>query len=298
MLNLFTFRIAPSGFHAASGSEDPFFIRLHALLTPFMSDQDGGTVDAELRILGHAIRVLASTPIVPGLLPGASADPADFRSGPHLDYQLRAILQPTTMEEMNHIWTTQGGELAYRLSAAYEFALIPVELLVHHEPAGPVTSSILDIAPEVPEDRAGFAPFGVEAHAFPLAATDQPKKTPPPTDTLPVVLFATEDGLSNSASVTPATGAIDVALSGLPGARIALRVDWTRADTSTESQPEQVFTIASPRIDDPAATVTLSLDAPALGDSALIVTRATDAGGTVLPGSPFANTLTLATEAS
>ena len=33
------------------------------------------------------------------------------------------------MEELNHIWTTQGGELAYRLSAAYEFALIPIEPL-------------------------------------------------------------------------------------------------------------------------------------------------------------------------
>ena len=127
-LNLFTYRVMPSGFHSATASDQPCFIRINILLTPFLSDQDGGVLDADLRILGHAIRVLHSRPVIPSVLPGDNGEPADFRSGPHLDYRLQAGLQAPSMEELNHIWTTQGGELAYRLSAAYEFALIPIEV--------------------------------------------------------------------------------------------------------------------------------------------------------------------------
>ena len=141
-LNLFVYRIMPSGFHAAAAADTPYFIRINALLTPFLSDQAGGGLDDDLRILGHAIRVLHSFPVVPGVLPGNSNDPADFRSEQHADYRLQAVLQAPTMEELNHIWTTQGGELAYRLSAAYEFALIPIEPLTHRIEAGPVTTSI------------------------------------------------------------------------------------------------------------------------------------------------------------
>ena len=72
-LNLFTYRVMPSGFHAGTTSDQPFFIRINALLTPFLSDQDAGAADADLRILGHAIRVLASRPIVPGIAAQAPA---------------------------------------------------------------------------------------------------------------------------------------------------------------------------------------------------------------------------------
>jgi hypothetical protein len=292
-LNLFTYRISPSGFHAANGPDEPFFIRLNALLTPFLTDQDNGALDADLRILGHAVRVLASRPIVPGLLPGVGAGPEDFRTGPHLDYRLQAVLQAPTMEELNHIWTTQGGELAYRLSAAYEFALIPIEPLDHRTAAGPVRSSILDVRPSVPANPTGFVSFGAEARAFPLAATTPDQQ--PPADFLPVVLFSQSGALSNAAIVAPAAVSIDLAISGLPGRRVSVSVAWRRADNSTDTQPAQAFTIAEPRIDDPAAIVPLVLDAPAAGDTAIVSTRAADAAGVPVPNSPFANTLTLAT---
>ena len=295
-LNLFTYRVMPSGFHAGSSSQEPFFVRINALLTPFLTDQEVAIPDADLRILGHAIRVLASRPIVPAApLPGNSADPDDFRSGPHLDYQLQAILLAPPMEELNHIWTTQGGELAYRLSAAYEFALIPIEPLDHRLEAGPVRTSIIDIQPSVPKHPAGFVSFGPEARAIPLAATT-PDLNPPPADFLPVVLFAQDTGLSNAATVPPETGNIDIAISGLPGTRAVVSIAWTRADNSLDTQLPQNFVIGAVRIDDPGAIVTLDLDEPEAGDSAIISTRAADAGGTAIPDSPFANTLTLSVE--
>jgi hypothetical protein len=296
-LNLFAYRIAPSAFHAGSSSQEPLFVRINFLLTPFLSDQDAVTRDADLRILGHAIRVLASNPVVPTApLPGNSADPADFRSGPHLDYRLEAFLQAPTMEELNHIWTTQGGDLAYRLSAAYEFGLIPLEPLVHRVPAGPVRTSILDLEPSLPADRSNFLPFGAEARAIPLAATT-PDLQPSPTDMLPVVLFALDTGLSNRATILPATDKIKLAISGLPGSRASVSVAWARADSSLEVQEAQPFTIGAVRIDDPAAIVDLDLKAPKPGDSAVITTRAADGGGIAIPDSPVTNTLTLAVAA-
>lgn len=292
-LNLFTYRVTPSGFHTASTSDEPFFVRINALLTPFLTDHDGSIPDADLRILGHAIRVLGSRPIVPAApLPGNSADPGDFRSGPHLNYQLQAILQAPPMEELNHIWTTQGGELAYRLSAAYEFALIPIEPLDHRVEAGPVTTSIVDVQPSVPPNPAGFVPFGAEARAIPLAART-PDLNPPPTEFLPVVLFALDTGLTNAATVLPATGRVNLAISGLPGTRAVVTIAWTRADNTVETQSPQAFTIGAVRIDHASALVILDLDDPGAGDSAVISTQAADSGGTVIPNSPFANTLTL-----
>ena len=295
-LNLFVYRVLPSGFQASSTAGEPFFVRIHALLTPFLTDQGGGASDIDLRILGHAIRILASRPVLPGApLPGQSSDPGDFRSGPHLDYRLQAVLLAPSMEELNHIWTTQGGDLAYRLSAAYEFALIPIEPLEHSVEAPPVVGSILDLQPSVPAIPPDFVPYGPEVHAFPLAAT-LPEPAPPPTNFLPVVLFSLAGGLSNRASVAPGTDGIPLAISGPRGAKVAVTVEWTRESGDRESQAPQSFAIGAQRIDDPDAVVTLALDDGVAGDSAVILTRAADDAGTAIPNSPFANTRALSVE--
>jgi len=292
-LNLFTYRVMPSGFHASIGSDEPCFIRINTLITPFLSDQDGSALDADLRILGHAIRVLHSEPIVPGILPGNSVDPEDFRSGPHLDYRLQAILQAPAMEELNHIWTTQGGELAYRLSAAYEFALIPIEPLEHRVEAGPVTTSVLDVQPNVAaRDAGGFIDFGEDATALPLGGTG-PGNPPAPTNWLPIVLVDDNGALSNTSIVANGAPNINLALAGPPGERVALEVVWLRADSSEDTQAPQVFPIATPRIDDPVASLTLDLTNAAAGDTATVLTRPVDGADQPFPTSPFANTLSL-----
>ncbi len=293
LLNVFAYRVMPSGFHAATGFDEPLFIRINALITPFLSEQDGAALDADLRILGHAIRVLHARPVVAGVLPGGGAGPDDFRTGQHLDYRLQAVLQAPTVEELNNIWTTQGGELAYRLSAAYEFALIPIEPLEHRIEAGPVTSSVLDLQPNIDaREVAGFIEFGDEAIARPLGGIGA-GRPPPPTNWLPVVLFAHAGALSNAESVAAGTTSIDVALAGPPGERVALEISWVRADNSEDSQPPQVVTIASPNIDDAAAVSALALTDVENGDAATVRTRPVDTAGQPLPSSPFANTLTL-----
>ena len=301
-LNLFTYRIMPSGFQTAVASDEPYFIRIHTLLTPFLTDEDNsGIIDVDLRILGHAIRVLHSRPIIPGILPGSPAiiqpggavDPSDFRSRPHRDYRLQAILQAPSMEELNHIWTTQGGELAYRLSAAYEFALIPIEPLEHGIEAGPVTTSILEVHPTIEaRDTAGFIDFGNDANALPIGGIG-PNNPPPATNWLPVVLLANGGILANAGTVPNGTTNIDLALAGPPGERVALEVSWVRFNQTEVKQPPQIFTIASPSIDDPAAVKTLTLTDAATGDTATIFIRPVGPGNQPLASSAFANTISL-----
>ncbi|MXP65357.1 DUF4255 domain-containing protein [Roseomonas sp. M0104] len=293
VLNIFVYRIAPSGFHAGSGAEEPFFVRLHTLITPFPGDKNNPPEDIELRVLGHAIRVLQSNPVLPAVFPGGPAGEGDFRNAPHRDYRLRAILQAPSMEEINHIWTTQGGELAYRVSAAYEFALVPIEPLALHEPAGPVRTAILDVAGSMAGRDQAFVMPGPDSHPIPRAGRSGGA---PPTDWLPLQLLAGDAGLTNRRSLPPGTGQAEVALAGPSGEKVAIEVAWTRADASTDTQPPQVFRLSTARIDEPAARVTITLDNPAAGDRARLMTRPADAAGQPLPEAAPANMLEIRVE--
>lgn len=72
VLNIFVYRLAPSGFHADAAAGEPGFIRAHILLTPFSRAQDDdGATDLDLRVLGHALAVLHSNPVIPLILPAA-----------------------------------------------------------------------------------------------------------------------------------------------------------------------------------------------------------------------------------
>ncbi len=282
VLNIFVYRLAPSGFHAEAGSQDPLFIRANVLLTCFPPGTGNPDPDTDLRVLGHAMAVLHSLPTIPVVLPGAapvSAPPDDFRRRNPVIYQLQAIMQAPAMEEMNHIWTTQGGELAYRLSAAYELALIPVEPLIQRPVTGRVLSAMTDIAPSpVPVIGSGgiLAP-GAEAATLPML----------------VQLFTSAAGLTDTRNVTPGAATVEVALAGLVGSRAALTVTWTRADGTPAGQPAQVFPIAAARVDDAASHIQLALTAAAAGDQARIAVQPVLPDGTPVPGAPPGNVLTL-----
>lgn len=301
-LNIFVYRILPSGFHADTRFDEPFFVRIGALLTPFPSESSSADDYADMRILGHAMRLLQSQPVLPAAatpLPGyADADPPPgFMDGQHLDYRLQAVLQAPSMEDLNHIWTTQGGELAYRLSAAYEFALIPIEPLTRHQaPPPPMRTGVLDLFPTTtPETEAdGFIAYGPETIARPGAGATA--GAAPPVPWLPVVLLVdAAGGLTNRLTILPGSGVVSLALAGPPGERVAVEVAWTRADESTDVQASAALVIGTHRIDDPAAAAqhALALTNPQDGDSAVIRTRPAAPDGTPLAGSPYANALTL-----
>jgi hypothetical protein len=290
ILNLFVYRVAPSAFYPDLSPTDPLFLRLYALLTPFRGAQTGQAGDAEHRILGNAIRVLASNPVLPPILPGpAGADPDDFRLDPAtLAYRVQAVMQAPTMEELNHIWTTQGGELAYRLSAAYEFAVAAIEPMARAPASPPTTTAVLDVGASAPRIAAdGFLEYSEESRAIPLG-------TPPAVGWLPIVLAVTGDALSTRADVAPAAADIDIAIAGLVGEQVAIDVIWTRAAApgAPDPQPTQIFPVLASLVSNPAAIAQLTLDSPAAGDVAALRVRAAS-GGAPIPGAPDANTLTL-----
>ena len=101
VLNLFAYRVAPSGFHASAGMNDTQFIRISTLLTPFPSETTDAAEDADLRILGHAIRVLHSNPILPitaAPLPGAVLPTPPEPT----EYRLEAVMQNIHFEGEYH----------------------------------------------------------------------------------------------------------------------------------------------------------------------------------------------------
>ena len=273
-LNVFVYRLAPSGVHPGQTAGQPLFVRASALLSVFSSNSDPDVKDSELRVLGHAMSVLGSHPVLPDALP-----PGDTLSEAATRYRLEAVLQAPSMEELNHIWTTQGGELAYRLSAAYELALIPLEPLAYDPPPGRVAAAVLDI-----DAAAVGGPFAPEPIGVP------PVGAAP--DWLPVIMFRRDGALLSRVEIPPGAGSVDVALIGPPGRQAALSVDWTRAGAGAESQEPQIFPVTATRLDADGARLTLALDAPAEGDSAVIRAVAAQDGGPVA-GAPPGNALAL-----
>ena len=61
ILNIFPYKIAPSDLHASDSDEQFLFIRAYVLITAFASGRGDPEPDVELRVLGHAIRVLQSS---------------------------------------------------------------------------------------------------------------------------------------------------------------------------------------------------------------------------------------------
>ncbi|MGB3336090.1 MAG: DUF4255 domain-containing protein [Devosia sp.] len=254
LLNLFFYRISHSGFHAGLTSNDPLFLRLHCLVTPFPGKFE--TTDyPEMRMLGRAIQFLHGQTLFAQPLVNEGADATR--------YSLECTLLQPNMEEINHIWTTQGSELAYRLSAVYEFSLVPVEPAVRRPPGPPVRTAILDLTPtsRVPEPF----DFGGETFGVALAKrTDANKPAPPRKPTrLPIALLRDGGRLTTSASILPAARKVEMALAGSPGAIAAFQLEFSAADGTAAGSPVvKLETIQAALLDDARAKVTLGFTKP------------------------------------
>ena len=119
-LNLFFFRVDYGGY-PSSTQTDPIYLRLFCLMTAFGNDETDGdnTVTAgenDLRLVGNVIAHMHQSPII------RVNDEADREVA-----QLQMIVTPMTNDDLNNIWSTQT-DTSYRLSVAYEIALVPTPL--------------------------------------------------------------------------------------------------------------------------------------------------------------------------
>jgi hypothetical protein len=113
-VNLFFYRIEPSGFFPDVAPDEIWRVRLHCLVTPFgRTEGQTSAGENDLRLLGEIVRVFHETPILPEVSVSAQF------------VRMEALFHPLTIDEINHLWGTQG-DVAYRPSVAYELTLLPV----------------------------------------------------------------------------------------------------------------------------------------------------------------------------
>lgn len=132
LLNLFFFRFEPSAFYADSTTADPRYMRLHCLITAFATPAsettpDGGTFTLSggevcLRLLEGVIQAFDQDPVRKISMTRLNTVSGQSQT---IETLLQIILKPMATEELNQIWSTQG-ELHYRPSLLYEFAVAPV----------------------------------------------------------------------------------------------------------------------------------------------------------------------------
>ena len=120
-LNLFFFRVDYGGFPASATSDEPIYLRMFCLMTAFGNDETDGdnTVTAgenDLRLVGGVMAHMHQSPII------RIRDELDREVA-----QIQVLVTPMTNDDLNNIWSTQT-DTSYRLSVAYEIALIPAPL--------------------------------------------------------------------------------------------------------------------------------------------------------------------------
>ena len=118
-VNLFFYRVGYDGFPADGGVESPFYVRLFCLVTAVgatPTDSGPSTGENDLRLIGEIMRVLHETPVVM----------VENKDGDSIA-ELQVVPHSLDLDGLNHIWSTQG-DVAYRLSVAYEMSLAPIPL--------------------------------------------------------------------------------------------------------------------------------------------------------------------------
>lgn len=281
-LNVFFYRVAPSGVHAAQTTDDPLFLRVSALITPFARKEvTNGQEHPALRILGEVLRYFHQNPIGPALqtplTPGGT------------EYRIQATMQAPTMEELNHIWTTQGSDISYQLSAAFEFSLIAIDPLELPQPATLVHSTEVEVAPNMALASGGPQDYGDEFFSAPAENADNSWAGPPH---LPQVLALGPVGPVGRLDIVSAAGTIPLALAGAVGSRAEITVSVRQGDGAELRRLTAVHEVKTINLSAPEARLDFAANL-AGGKVAIVEVRQTDDAGASLNPSRVGNTLTL-----
>ena len=207
LLNLFFYRVEHDGYPADGASEDPFYVRAYCLLTAFcLNDTENNGLSAgekDLRLIGGALHWLHAQPLVHV----RGADDAEVGV-------LQVVLSPLSVDDINHIWATQG-ELPYRLSVCYELALLPVPIAKPTARQPHVGGLGLQVGPTTAPDHATKLEFRVPPARV---ATADPAW-------VPAIRFVDAGGILRYTLAFPtalAPSDVDVAGAGMPGTNVDL----------------------------------------------------------------------------
>jgi len=296
-VNIFFYKIEPSQFHAAQTSGERLFLRVSALITPFPKKTiDGNPAEdfAALRILGEVVRYFHENPVS-----GVANTPT---ATPQTAYRMECALQAPSMEELNHIWTTQG-DLPYRTSAAYEFSLIPVDSSRAAQPAGQITTTIIEVSPDAtppsgPRDLT-LDPQSRPAEVY-RALEDTGGPPWPGSPLLPNMRALDADGIpQGKVNIAPASNSVKLALSGPAGTRAQVRLkvqklekqgsDWVTADLRTSNT---LHAIKAGSFEDAAGHITIPVNLAGANRVVAEIRQVDDADAPLAPDR-IGSTLTL-----
>ncbi len=246
-VNFFFYRVVPAGLFTGDTAGDPWWVRLHCLVTGFGIDEEQVSAgENDLRLLGGVMRLFSATPVLSAL----TVDGEVFR--------LQVVFLPLGADELNHIWSTQGA-VSYRPSIAYEMSLAPV-LPAERRAESPLVGRIGTEVRAVPGART--APFSGMVSAPPVVLT---KVNPLQPDWAPAICFVIGGACAASLLFSRGSQELEdfvprVWVAGEPGAAVTLA--WQRWTPSAGWQ--DVAETAD------ATATTLLLDPDAAGDAVTV----------------------------
>lgn len=227
IVNLFFYRVEPSGFYPDASHKDRWFVRIRCLITVFSTAQpaqgngNGGGMspaisegELDLRLLGEVLRYFHEIPV-------------HFpRAEEPLDASLQVVFSQFTSEEINQIWSTQA-DTVYRPSVAYEIALVPIEPREYLPAATPVAAGGAEFSIEANMARARTP---LEELAIPTLSPPRQEIDPTRFNWAPVLAFVAGGAASQSLSLdSPAEGAVvSLWIAGQPGETVTLV--WRRSE--------------------------------------------------------------------
>ncbi len=297
-LNIFLYRVAPSTVHAAQASNEPFFLRIFALLTPFArrdvanGDGDGDEgADAndyvDLQILTDVLRYFHENPVTDVM------HAQDGNAG--TAYRLHAIPQAPEMEELNHIWTTQNSAIGYRLSAVFEFSLVPVDPLEQAQPATPVRSAMAQVAADMDRKDEAFTGFETDFTAFPHLRQDEQQQWDGP-EHLPTLLARRDGALLSDLNVASDVTSIALRLAGPTGFRAVITTSYRDEAGLELAATTSRRAINAVSLDDISSDFDHTLEIPANTTEIVISVRGGTATGGDLALDRVGSTITLTVE--
>jgi hypothetical protein len=251
-VNFFFYRFEPNAYAPDPGTGENWLLRLHCLVTTFGVEEDQISAgENDLRLLGGVLQAFHERPIL---------DPLAING---TTIRTEVVFQPLGVDEINHIWATQGSDVAYRPSVAYEMALVPIPPHTP-SPGGPLVGAL---GFEVRADEAGRrAAFGGKAVPPPVTAREVDTRLE---GWAPSICFVA--GGSCVESVSFAVGSPELAafaprvwVAGIDGAAVRLRWEIWDAQAGWRSGGADVDTTATGTRLDPdqaagATTVAVTL---------------------------------------
>lgn len=250
-INLFLYHLENAGYPTDALSHDPFFLKLYILITAFGSDDSVDNTskgEDELRLIGAIIQRFHEKPVI--RLPDSSGNEIA---------QLQIVPHALSLDDINHIWSAQA-DVPYRLSVAYEMALVPSPLVERQETSPRAGAIGIQAKPNLNQGPLTEDGLGINARAPEVSKTDLDISQP---DWVPQICFIDQGSCHHTLAFdvdSPEFSSFspEVWVAGDPGEQIELIWEiwksngWNRFGTplgvnphGTVIDPENIPTVTS-----------------------------------------------------